>query len=141
MHEVLYCQYYLLYSVKCAWSFVRPWLCILHVLITWSKLILSWNYTTPPPHKIYPPKTLTIIISMNLIILLHCWQKIESFTFLNFENPSSGSEIRGSCFSTPPLIFMKMHSPKNSFNPQFSLSYLTKLIPLFQKNFDPYFPN
>ena len=58
----------------------------------------------PPPHKIYPPKTLTIIISMNLIILLHCWQKIESFTFLKFENPSSGSEVRGGgVFQPPPL--------------------------------------
>ena len=124
MHEVLYCQYYLLYSVKYAWSFVWPWLCILQVLITWNKLILSLKLYNPP-HKIYPPKTLTIIISMNLIILLNCWKKIESFTFLKFENPSSGSEIRGCCFSTPPYslwkCFLSQRALRGSlhFNPNF----------------------
>ena len=64
---------------------------------------LSLKLYNPPPHKIYPPKTLTIIISMNLIILLDCWQKIESFTFLKFENPSSGSEVRVGGVFQPPL--------------------------------------
>ena len=149
MHKVLHCQYYLLYSVKYAWSYVSPYLCILQVLITWSRLILGLEliieyliyvrqlmfdhliyvrlytiicmkmtyggsnfpnlggrcFTTPPPlHIIYPPKTLTIIISMNLTILMNCLKKIESFIFFKFENPSSGSEVGGvRYFSTPPF--------------------------------------